>query len=190
MFIQADCLTLSATDLNNYLGCRHATFLDLSILGQAAAAAEPDPQLELLKKKGIDHERWHLDYLRNQGKQVVVIDPYASIDQRVALTLSALSQGAEVICQGALVDIPWMGYADFLIRVNGKTVLGNFGYEVVDTKLARSAYPKHAVQLSVYSKLLGLVQARLPASVHVVLGDASQISFPLVHFLYYAGMAQ
>jgi uncharacterized protein len=190
MFSQADKAILSATDLINYLGCRHATFLDLAALGQPTTVAESDPQLELLKKKGIEHERRHLDYLKSQGRQVVIIDPYATIDQRVALTLSALSQGAEVIYQGALVSIPWMGYADFLIRVNGKTRLGTFGYEVVDTKLARSAHPKHAIQLSVYSELLGLVQERLPANIHLVLGDASQVSFPLAHFLYYAGLAQ
>ncbi len=190
MFAQATQVILSAADLINYLGCRHATFLDLTTLGQQTLPVESDPETELLKKKGIEHERRYLDYVKSQGRQVVIIDPHATIEQRVALTLAALSEGAEVIYQGALIDTPWMGYADFLIRVNAKTRLGNFGYEVVDTKLARSAQPKHAVQLCVYSKLLGMAQEQLPANIHLVLGDASQVSFPLAHFLYYAGLAQ
>jgi predicted RecB family nuclease len=190
MFTQADCIVFSATDLINYLGCRHATFLDLAGLGQPTGEVEPDPHGELLKKKGIEHEQEHLASLKNQGKRIAIIDPYSTIDQRVAQTLSAMKDGAEVIYQGALLDMPWMGYADFLMRVNRRTKLGGFGYEVVDTKLARTPQPKHVVQLCVYSRLLGLVQGLLPANLHLVLGDSSQVSLPLSHFLYYAELAQ
>jgi uncharacterized protein len=152
--------------------------------------AESDPTQELLKKKGLEHERKHLACLRDQGKRVAVIDPHSTIDQRVAQTAAAMANGADVIYQGALLDVPWMGYADFLVRVNSKTRLGPYGYEVVDTKLARTGQPKHVVQLCVYSKLLGLVQEQLPALVHVVLGDSTQVSLPLSHFLYYAELAQ
>ena len=170
MFIQTDSTVFSATDLINYLGCRHATFLDLADLRQPMLKAESDPTQELLKKKGLEHERKHLACLRAQGKRVAMIDPYATIDQRIVQTAAAMADGADVIYQGALLDAPWMGYADFLVRVNGKTRLGPYGYEVVDTKLARAAQPKHVVQLCVYSKLLGLVQEQLPALVHVVVG--------------------
>src|SRR5437870_2608231 len=87
MFTQADRLIFSATDLINYLGCRHAAFLDFADLRPPRVVAEPDPAQDLLKKKG-------------------------------------------------------------------------------------------------------LVQEQPPASVHVVLGDSSQVSFPLCHFVYYAKLAQ
>jgi predicted RecB family nuclease len=190
MFTQADSTVLSATDLINYLGCRHATFLDLSNLRQPIVEAKPDATQELLIKKGLEHEKRHLNCLIDQGKRIAMIDPYATINQRIAQTIAAMANGADVIYQGALLDVPWMGYADFLVRVDGRTRLGSYGYEVVDTKLARSAQPKHIVQLCVYSRLLGLVQERLPVSVHVVLGDGSQVTLPLSHFLYYAELAQ
>jgi len=190
MFTQADSTVFSATDLINFLGCRHATFLDLADLRRPMVKAESDPTQELLKKKGLEHERKHLAWLTDQGKRVAMIDPYAPIDQRIVQTTAAMADGPDVIYQGALLDVPWMGYADFLVRVKGETRLGPYGYEVVDTKLARTAQPKHVVQLCVYSKLLGLVQEQLPASVHVVLGDSTQLSLPLAHFLYYAQLAQ
>ena len=190
MFTQANRVTFSATDLINYLGCRHATFLDLADLRQPMVDTEPDPTQELLKKKGLEHERKHLACLRDQGKRVATIDLYSTIDQRIAQTTAAMAEGADVIYQGALLDVPWMGYADFLVRVNGTTRLGSYGYEVVDTKLARTAQPKHVVQLCIYSRLLGLVQEQLPAWVHVVLGDLSQVSLPVFNFLYYAELAQ
>jgi predicted RecB family nuclease len=190
MFVQSDRVIFSATDLNNYLGCRHATFLDLADIGQPRAAAESDPHQELLQKKGLEHEKRHLAYLKDQGKQIVEIDRYSNIEQRVAQTLSAMADGVEVIYQGALLDAPWMGYADFLVRVNGRSRLGNHAYEVVDTKLARTARPTHVIQLCVYSKLLGVVQEQLPANIHLVMGDLTQLSLPLAYFLYYAELAQ
>jgi predicted RecB family nuclease len=48
-----------------------------------------------------------------------------------------------------------MGYADFLMGVDGPSALGSTGYEVTDTKLACSPQPKHLIQLRVYSRLLG-----------------------------------
>jgi len=190
MFIQADRAIFSATDLINYLGCRHATFLNLANLRQPMIEAEPDPTQELLKKKGLEHERRHLASLRDQGKRVVMIDPYSTLEQRVEQTTTAMVEGADVIYQGALLDIPWMGYADFLLRVHSETRLGPYGYEVVDTKLGRTAQPKYVVQLCVYSRLLGLVQGQLPENIHVVLGDSSQVSLTLTQFLHYAELAQ
>ncbi len=46
MFIQTDSTVFSATDLINYLGCRHATFLDLADLRQPMLKAESDPTQE------------------------------------------------------------------------------------------------------------------------------------------------
>ena len=189
MFIDAGRVIFSATDLVNYLGCRHATFLDLSNIGETQTVSDSDT-VELLKRKGIEHERRYLATLQDQGKLVEIIDPYATIDQRVAQTLSALQKGVEVIYQGALLNAPWMGYADFLVRVDGKTRLGGFGYEVLDTKLARSPQAKYAIQLCVYSRLLGIIQEWLPNKIHVVLGDSSQVSFPLTQLMYYAERAQ
>ncbi len=95
MFAGPEGVIFSASDLINYLGCRHATFLDLESPGQPEPAAEPDPTGDLLKRKGIEHEQRYLAFLKSQGKQVAVIDPKANIDQRVAQTLSAMSNGAE-----------------------------------------------------------------------------------------------
>jgi len=40
--------------------------------------------------------------------------------------------------------------------------LGDFSYEVLDTKLARTAEPKHIMQLCVYSELLTDLQGLRP----------------------------
>jgi predicted RecB family nuclease len=190
MFAQSDRIILSATDLNNYLGCRHATFLDLAALRQPEATTESDPYLDLLQKKGLEHEQKYLSYLKGQGKRIAEINRDSTIGQRVAQTLSAMAEGHDVIYQGTLFDAPWMGYADFLVRVDQRSHLREYFYEVIDTKLARTARPTHVIQLCVYSKLLGAVQEQLPANIHLVMGDLTQLSLPLTYFLYYVELAQ
>ncbi|HWY14726.1 MAG TPA: TM0106 family RecB-like putative nuclease [Rhizomicrobium sp.] len=190
MFRQADGLIFSATDLNNYLGCRHATFLDLTARYAAEEDGEADAQAKLIMRKGLEHEERHLASLIASGRDVFLVEPQASLEERVAQTLKAMHDGADVIYQGALLDKPWHGYADFLVRVNGRTRLGPHGYEVVDTKLAREPQPKHVIQLCVYAKLLAAAQDAPSANVHLVLGDKREVSFPLAHFFHYAELAQ
>jgi hypothetical protein len=62
-------LTFSATDLVNFLGCRHSTYLDVSNLASPAPPAPDDPFLELLRTKGLAHERRYLGSLRAQRRR-------------------------------------------------------------------------------------------------------------------------
>jgi uncharacterized protein len=78
-------------------------------------------------------------------------------------TRDAMRQGAEVIYQGALTAPGWHGYSDFLLKVDTASEFGSYSYEVADTKLARSAKPKHVVQLCVYSELVNREQNFRPA---------------------------
>ena len=66
-------LTLfAASDLINFTGCRHATFLDLRFLNDPQPQ-ETDPQAELLQQKGLDHERAFLATLSKQLRTIVSI---------------------------------------------------------------------------------------------------------------------
>ena len=62
----------SAKDLVNFLGCPHCSALDLMVRGGAMGAPGP-PQDEfgdLLKEKGVAHERRYLETLRSEGKAI------------------------------------------------------------------------------------------------------------------------
>ena len=72
-----------------------------------------------------------------------------------------MPSGADIIYQEALLNAPWHGYADFLLRVEAPSALGAYSYEVIDTRLARHTRPKHVVQLCVYSELLAREQGSL-----------------------------
>lgn len=92
---------------------------------------------------------------------------------------------AEVIYQATFLREGLRGHADFLLRVDRPSDLGEHSYDVADTKLARRAKPYFTVQLCFYSELLAAVQGVEPESIHVILGDGEQHSFRLTEFSAY-----
>ena len=196
MKLHANKPLYSATDLLNFLGCDHATALDLAVMadGLARPKGEDDAYLEILKEKGNEHERAYLEKLRAEGKSIVEIkdDPShpTTIEEKAERTRQAMADGAEVIYQGTLVAPGWHGYSDFLFKVAKPSNLGDHSYEVADTKLARTAKPKHVVQLCVYSEMIRLVQGVLPDFAHVVLGDGSMKTVRLHDYVYYCNRAR
>ena len=183
-------LIFSASDIVNYLGCRHATFLDRRNLDDPAPVAVDDPFLMLLQEKGHEHERRYLETLRRTGRNVVEISTHGLLEDRVTRTREAMAAQEEVIYQGVLLDGRWHGYADFLFRVPIKSHLGKFSYEPIDTKLSRSVKRKHVLQLCVYACLLAAEQGTRPPRIHIVLGDGRATAFPYADFQFYFEVAR
>src|SRR5882724_8417076 len=191
MQILAGRLLLSATDLVNFLGCRHATYLDLRDLTDPVEIPARDAATVLIFEKGIEHEKRHLASLKARGLSVVEVPSEGfDIAERTALTRKVMRAGAEVIYQAALVVPPWLGYADFLERVEKASSLGAWSYEALDTKLPRRAKPEHVIQLASYSRLIGDEQGRTPTEMHVQLGNKERVSLRVTDFVHYHSIAQ
>ena len=101
---------------------------------------ERDSMLTLLQDKGEAHEAGLLKEFKLQGKDMVVIDG-ASVDEKRANTLAAMASGAEVVFQACLQKSSFRGFADFLVKVPGQSQLGEYHYEVWDTKLSKTPQP-------------------------------------------------
>lgn len=79
-----------------------------------------------------------------------------------------MRSGVDVIVQPELELDHWHGRADILLRVDAPSVLGDWSYEVVDTKLARETRAGTILQLCLYSQMVGAIQDRVPELMHVV----------------------
>lgn len=174
----------SATDLVAFLDCPHRSVLDRLALDAPMPRTEDDPHAALIQRKGIEHEKAYLADLRARHPSVVEIEDVEGLDREAKLrrrlddTLAAMRAGVDVVYQATLRDGNLVGHADFLRRVPGASAFGDWHYEVIDTKLARSPQPKFVIQLAFYSRLLAAVQRVEPAYCHVVTGDVRRTEHP------------
>jgi uncharacterized protein len=167
-------LALSPSALNDYLACEHLAALEVrEAHGDVVRPVRVDPQAELVRRKGEEHELAYLQRLRNEGRTIV--EPLDSAATEVAIREDA----ADVIYQARFEHDGWRGIADFLERQPDGS------YEAADTKLARRSKPEHILQLCFYSEQLARIQGRAPVRMHVLLGSGARESFPFADFAAY-----
>src|SRR5438128_5691098 len=118
MRISGTHLVLSATDLSNFLSCRHRTALEMAEAGGTRHRAKfDDPLLEIMFARGLEHEKAFVESLRSESRHVVDLATVKDREAAIAQTLDAMRAGADVIVQGALSDGRWYGRPDVMRRV-------------------------------------------------------------------------
>ena len=148
----------------------------------------PDEEMELVFRRGLEHEAAWLAVLKARHPGLVEIargDGSDGGDGAHDATWLAMKNGAPVIFQGELRAAPWMGIADFLHRLDGPCTLGTWFYEPRDTKLSRSAKPYFLLQLCAYAEMLEAMQGHRPARFGFVFGDGSETSFRTADVWHY-----
>jgi predicted RecB family nuclease len=170
-------IVLSATDLVGHLACEHLTTLEVGAArGDWRRPMHRDPELDLLQKKGLEHESRYLAHLEAQGRSIarpltVPIRSRRDLLDAETRTVAAMRSGADVIYQATLFDGRWRGHPDFLIRVDRPSGLGEWSYEPADAKLARHVKAAALVQLCFYADRLGTLQGYEPEGIVVITGD-------------------
>ena len=159
----------SAADLVGHLSCRHLTKLDAAVArGELEAPKVFDPLLDVLWERGAAHEKAYVEHLEKEGFDVARVDGDGAEGMPADKTVQAMRDGRQIIVQGALAHGRSSGRTDILKRVNRASALGDWSYEVLDTKLARHTKGGTILQLSLYSDLVANVQGRLPERMSVV----------------------
>ena len=165
----SDQIVLSATDLSNFLNCRHRTALELGeARGKRTRPHFHDPVLEALFARGLEHERQYVEALEGAGRRIVNLAEIRDRTEAVARTVNAMRAGADAIVQGALEDGNWYGRPDVLLRFDVPSAFGAWAYEVADTKLARETRGGTILQLGLYCEMLARIQVRRPERFYVV----------------------
>src|SRR5207249_11688807 len=68
----------AATDLVGFLACEHLTALERAALrGLVVRPNRTDPELEIIRRRGLEHEARYLAELRDRGLGIVSIEPDA-----------------------------------------------------------------------------------------------------------------
>ena len=182
-------LLYSASDIVNYLECEHLTTLDLIDLETPLQKTTDSEQAQLIQAKGLAHEAEFLELLKVRHASVInIAATKRSLQEKVGATLQAMRDGYEIIFQATLQDGCLIGHADFLRKVMRPSNLGDWSYEVMDTKLARSTKAKFIIQLGFYSSLLGKAQGLAPIQMYVILGDRSEVAYRYADYARYLNL--
>ncbi len=186
----------SATDLVGYLACSHLTDLERAKqLGLVQKPERSDPELEIIIKRGFEHEQAYIGRLRAQGREVhdvsgkrpEGIDRAEHYRALAAATRAAIERGDDVIFQACFFDGTWLGFADFLLRKDDPGAPLGWSYEVADTKLAHSVKAGALLQICVYNEMLAAIQGVYPDTMYVALGgkDKATQAFRTADFRAY-----
>jgi predicted RecB family nuclease len=190
-------LQLAATDLSNFLACRHLTRLDtLKSQGYLSPAKQFDIGFQDLIKRGEVHEKRVLDLLAEESRVTEIPTTSEITDaEKSRLTADAITAGVDVIYQGVLLlnhssGIRLLGRPDFLLRAELPCLRTGpekaaVGYEIVDAKLARTAKARAVLQSVFYSYLLSELQGAVPERLHLALGNGEFVPFRVADFAAY-----
>ena len=180
-------LIYSASDLVNFLQCPSITRYNIQNLETPLDKAEDDEYSKILQKKGFEHEENYFNHLKKNFDNVIDIASISNNSNQKALenTISAMSDGVEIIFQAFFQVENRIGHVDFLNKVDKPSQLGNYSYEVIDTKLSKKARPKSIIQLCFYSDLLEHFQGTDPDYIYLKLGDGKKESFYLKDYYAY-----
>jgi uncharacterized protein len=147
-----------------------------------SSADEADEMMLLLQKKGALHEKNVLESFLAEKLSVVQIVQNQNAEQD---TYAAMQSGADIIYQAALSLSQFKGYADFLIKVEGKSRFGDYYYEVWDTKLSKTLKPYVVIQLCSYADMLEQLQGKRPDYIVAALGNGEKKRLCTNDYFYY-----
>jgi len=93
--LENQTLALSPSDLTGYAACEHLTELELSVVrGERERPKRDDPMLEVLSRRGSEHEDKQLERYRAEGRSIAEIaypnNTAAALAEAQAQTLAAM----------------------------------------------------------------------------------------------------
>lgn len=146
---------ITASKLYDYIQCPHKVWRDKHG-NQVEKIQETNPFVELLWKKGVQHEKKMIQKIgefEDMGE--------GSIDERFQKTMDAINNGVDLIYQGVIRSDNLLGIPDLLRRMPDGgyipiDIKSGVGLEGVDDENGEEGKPKkhYAVQLCLYSEIL------------------------------------
>ena len=201
------CLVFSPSDLTIYMDSPFASWMDHYALLFPDKAPVPDVDDALSstfqkcgnntsgkkacgkKVRGNKTKENLITSFETQGLSVTRIADFGSVPEKIQSTIDAMHQGADVIYQAALTNDAFQGCADFLVKAQGQSDLGDHHYAVWASNPGSVVKSHDLIQLCCYVDMLETIQGCRPASMVVSLANGEQARFK-VSDLYFYYLAQ
>lgn len=177
----------SPSDLITFMDSPFASAMDKSRILNPALNQDIDPEDALFKSlqnKGDKHEKLFIENMKLEGCDIVDINQ-SSAPKTLEMTLAAMREGRNIIAGGYLSHGQFAGTSDILAKVPGKSLLGNYHYEVWDIKLSKQIKPYFAIQLCCYVDILQHLQGIKSEFFTIILGNSKKKSLRVDHYFAY-----
>lgn len=185
MKISDDRMLFSASDLTRFIGCAHATSLDLLQLCDLATLPDPPaiPGAEA-RKQGASCERIFPEGPQAAGRVIIAITGEEPGDDS-QVTREALRRGADLVLRAVFLCGNWSGQADELHLV--ATPPGQEGFRYEPARYITSAAPTAAdvTELLLLSDLLAEEQGYLPEFAHFLSPDGRHHCLRVSAYIHY-----
>ena len=172
----------SATMLTGFINYKHYITDEFSENILKLKKSKKTVAENLRIEKGILHEEEYFKKLSKKYKKVKNIKKLKNLtkNEKIKETIDALKNGYELIYGGWLSSGNWIGELDFLeINKSVGSDLGNWSYEIIDTKNTPKVKKDHIYQVSLYSFLLKEVQGAFSENFYILLKDNSKETIKL-----------
>ena len=88
---------ISPSDLNNFVSCNYHALNDLNEHSKGLKKKEPSEDMKLWRRYGDEHEKKHLNILKDKYSNNITINPTKSDDERFNSTIDAIKKGYDLI---------------------------------------------------------------------------------------------
>ena len=183
MKIKNNKFLVSPSDLNNFVACKYTVLNEIKYHNKEIRKSPDRANDKLWKEMGVEHEKRHYKILKEKYKKSITIKSDLNEKDRFDETVRAIQKGYDLIYHAYLIDDNLRGEADFLIKCNTKSDLGDYSYEVYDTKITRNLKPRHITQITAYSDVLGKIQKVLPEKMYLIDGSDEYHSFKTIEYI-------
>ena len=166
----------------SYLNCKYTIYNEFYERKLKLKRKEVNESDKLRFAKGNQFENDYLKELEKKYSKVIDLkkDKKTPKEEIAKETIKCMKEGYEVIRGGYLIDEKWRGELDFLeINRNVKSKLGDYSYEISDTKNTTKIKPDHIFQVTTYANLLEKIQGIKSKNFHIVLKEMKKESVEL-----------
>ncbi|RLA46217.1 MAG: hypothetical protein DRR04_05960 [Gammaproteobacteria bacterium] len=124
-----------------------------------------------------------VDTLRNEGRDVTLVEWDLAEPKRRTETLEAMRGGVDFIVNGQLALGPLSGSANLLMRTSGYSELGDFLYVPCDTQAKTTLHS--AFRLCFLADLLHSLQGQLPPQMLIIRGGSDVVPLQSEDHIYH-----
>jgi len=171
----------SPSMLKKFLSCKYIIFNEVNEKKLGLKRREIGLSDALRMEKGNLHEERYFQELKRKHKKVIDLKELdITREEKFSKTLEYIKEGYDVIHGGYLKYQEWIGEFDFLIKAtNQNSKLGNYNYEVADTKNSIRPKVDHVAQIAMYAYMLEPAQGVLSKNFYIILRDDNVEVVPL-----------